>query len=685
MSQSTIDPAEIEAYRLQLRAAGFAPIPITGKAPLLKDWQKLGDATEHQIKGWSRVCPAATNTGMLTRTTPSLDVDILDPEAAEAVERLARERYEDRGVVLVRIGRSPKRAFPFRADTPFTKITINLIGPLGPEAGEKLEFLGEGQQIVVAGIHPDIGKPYSWRGGRPGEDFALEDLPPINVAEARELVTDAAELLIRDFGYARKGPPPKSNGNGQDRDDTPADWICDFSDHDALAALAMRLVKSGMHDGAVVAFLRAQVTALTNIDPDRKARRLKEIPRLVESARDKLDADEAPAQPAAQPTSLDLAVKVFEKWLLLDDSWPVYVTLGAIAANHLPGPPVWLGLIAPPSSAKTEILSAMLRLPKVELVTTASPAALLSGTPKKQAAKGAKGGLLSQIGPFGILVLKDFTSVLGLHRDSLSEMLDALREIYDGKWVRHLGTDGGRTLKWEGKLGLIFGCTEAYDSHYAIIGVLGDRFLLYRLPPSQHDQFEMAMLHSGERFKMMQDELAAAAAGLFAGLGDPLPSPRAMNAEESLRIKRKVILACHLRAGVNRDRYSRELEAVYGAEGAGRLGLSLERLLAGLDVIGIERETAMQIVEKTALDSVPPIRRKVYEELAGGRPKTTREVAAAADLPTTTVRRALEDITAHGLATRNRVKNDDGKDGRDDEWTQVELAIFAAPKTAPTT
>ena len=186
------------------------------------------------------------------------------------------------------------------------------------------------------------------------------------------------------------------------------------------------------------------------------------------------------------------------------------------------------------------------------------------------------------------------------------------------------------------------------------------------------------MLHTGDRFKLMQDELAAAAAGLFAGLGDPLPTPRPMTEEESLRIKKNVILACQLRAGVNRDRHTRELEAFYGAEGPGRLGLSLERLLAGLDIIGIDRETALAIVDKTALDSVPPIRLKVYEALADG-PKTTRAVATALDLPTSTVRRALEDVAAHHLANRQRDKTDEGKDSRDDIWTRIELKVFAEP------
>ena len=69
----------------------------------------------------------------------------------------------------------------------------------------------------------------------------------------------------------------------------------------------------------------------------------------------------------------------------------------------------------------------------------------------------------------------------------------------------------------------------------------------------------------------------------------------------------------------------------------------------------------------------PPIRRQAYDALKDG-PKKTREVATAIGMPTGTTRRALEDIIAQGLATRQRtksVKGNTSKEGRDDTWTRV--------------
>jgi putative DNA primase/helicase len=195
--------------RLRLLAAGYLPLPLYGKEPPvygknnarkgLAEWTELTTVTPEQIKMWERIWPDAVNTGMLTKLTPTFDADIMHLEAAEAVEDLVRERYEERGHTLIRIGKAPKRAIPFRTQEPFKKIIANLTAPDGSE--HKIEFLCDGQQVVVDGIHPDTGKPYSWHGGVPG-DIAHDELPYITGAEAQQLVDDVVKLLVDRFGFA---------------------------------------------------------------------------------------------------------------------------------------------------------------------------------------------------------------------------------------------------------------------------------------------------------------------------------------------------------------------------------------------------------------------------------------------------------------------------------------------------
>jgi hypothetical protein len=176
--------------RLQLHRNGYAPLPLIGKAPVLPKWTQT-EIDAWQIALWSSMYPQATNTGALTRLMPTLDLDILNEEAANAAEGIVRAHH---GPVLVRIGLPPKRAIPFRTDAPFKKITIDLID------GQKIEFLGHGQQVAVAGIHPDTGQPYQWHGGDLWHT-PRNQLPLIHEPEARALINEITEMLCRDFGY----------------------------------------------------------------------------------------------------------------------------------------------------------------------------------------------------------------------------------------------------------------------------------------------------------------------------------------------------------------------------------------------------------------------------------------------------------------------------------------------------
>jgi hypothetical protein len=115
--------ANLILLRHRLLISGYSPIPCNGKIPPLPEWEKQVNATAEQIKQWGDTFPHATNTGVLTRLVPTIDIDILNPEAAQAVETLVRERHEEHGNILVRFGLRPKRAIPFRTDEPFKKIT----------------------------------------------------------------------------------------------------------------------------------------------------------------------------------------------------------------------------------------------------------------------------------------------------------------------------------------------------------------------------------------------------------------------------------------------------------------------------------------------------------------------------------------------------------------------------------
>jgi hypothetical protein len=374
---------------------------------------------------------------------------------------------------------------------------------------------------------------------------------------------------------------------------------------------------------------------------------------------------EDPPAPRAGVVTLANVLRTFEDWLYLPDTGIVTVALAAVAANRMEGDPVWLLLIGPPASGKTETLDALLGLPGMHPAATLTEAALLSGVPKKEHAHDASGGLLRRVGEFGYLVLKDFTSVLSMSREVRTPLLAALREIHDGAWTRHIGVDGGRTLSWRGKCALIGGCTPIIDAHHAVIASMGERFLLCRLPDvDAQQQAKRALEHVGKE-AAMRKQLREATSALFAGF-----RPTELHFDEALsnRVSALAALVARARSAVERDGYRREIDLIPGTERPARLALSLARLYHGMVAIGADPADAWRLTANVGLDSVPSLRRNALDVLRENNERgTTTEIATLIRYPTITVRRALEDLAAHGVVTRHP-----GGKGKADEW-QISL------------
>jgi hypothetical protein len=360
-----------------------------------------------------------------------------------------------------------------------------------------------------------------------------------------------------------------------------------------------------------------------------------------------------PVEPTSsvEPTSIDAVIATFQRWLHLPDVTPLLAVLATVAANMLPGDPTWLLVVGPPSGGKTEILQAIRRVPKVFPAATLTEAALLSGTPQKDKSKAAHGGLLLEIGGFGIILCKDFGSVLSMNRDTRAQLLAALREVYDGEWTRHLGTDGGKTLHWEGHVGLIAGCTGEIDRHHAVIAAMGERFLTCRLP--ELDAIKLAtraLDHVGD-MPQMRTELSAAVAGLFT----VALVPAALTGDDKQWLAQLSTLVVSCRSAVDRDGYTREVELIPGAEAPARLATSLARLLSGLQALGVTHKEARRVVASVAMDSMPAIRKTAFDFLATqSEPVVTDAVALAANYPKNTMQRTLEDLHAYDVVERGR-------------------------------
>jgi hypothetical protein len=203
-------------------------------------------------------------------------------------------------------------------------------------------------------------------------------------------------------------------------------------------------------------------------------------------------------------------------------------------------------------------------------------------------------------------------------------------------------------LHWEGKVGFVGGVTPIIDRHHSVMGAMGERFIFYRLPEVDANQQAVhALSHAGHE-KQMRSELAYATAGLIADAQQP---PQ-LTSEETERLVRMSTLVVRARSAIERDGYSRDIELVPEPEAPTRIIVVLKRLLDGLGAVGLDRDIGWKVISKAALDSVPAIRVDCLRTLHahnGGEELDTNDIAGQIRYPATTTRRALEDLTAHGL------------------------------------
>jgi hypothetical protein len=366
------------------------------------------------------------------------------------------------------------------------------------------------------------------------------------------------------------------------------------------------------------------------------------------------------------PDAVDFQVvrETFTRHLvLLDVGGTLVLPLAAVAAHGLADEElVWLLIVGPPSSAKTEVLRALNGLPFVYPLSDLSARTFASGL---EIPGGGDPSLLNRLHN-ELLVMKDMTTVLEKQSDELRAILAQMREIYDGAFDRTWGT--GRELHWTGRLGFVAGVTGVIDRHHNAMATLGERFLLDR--PRQPDRRTIARrVLDRHDTAVMRAELRDAVHGFLMARRAPTPPSVSDDSRETLAEVADFVTRA--RSGVYRDGFTRKFLYAPDPEAPARLALVLRALARGIAVVFDAEHVTNQhlaLVLRAGLDSLPVLRRRVLDRLivpdlvaTGGL--ETSKLAEHIQAATETVRLVLEDLQGVGVVHRTR-----GGQGKADLW-----------------
>jgi hypothetical protein len=338
---------------------------------------------------------------------------------------------------------------------------------------------------------------------------------------------------------------------------------------------------------------------------------------------------------------------VYRKWLGQGyDIGALDAVLAAAAAGSLSGDPAWLLLVGGSGAAKTETIAPLAASGARVLSTITGEAALLSATPAERRAKNATGGLLRAVGKSGLVVIKDFTSVLSMHRDTRAAVLAALREIYDGHWSRNVGTDGGLTFTWQGRIVVIGAVTTAWDAHHQVVATMGDRFVLVRYRGEDRRAAGLQAIANVSREDGMRADLARAVKSVLKAAAS-LPAEPAVDDGAVGDLLDIADLVTRCRTPVERD-YQGNPVFAHALEMPTRFTKQLVQLVRGGLALGMSQDEAMAVAVRAARDSMPPQRLAVLADVAENPVSRTTDVARRLRMPWRSADRALVELQLLG-------------------------------------
>ena len=314
--------------------------------------------------------------------------------------------------------------------------------------------------------------------------------------------------------------------------------------------------------------------------------------------------------------------------------------------------PVWLMIIAPPSSGKTELLDIIRKVNKVHFLSNITAKTLFSGH------SSANGGFMIRVvKKLGILLFPDFTTIISQDSRNRNGIYNQLRVIYDGVAGLETGIETGNSKVWVGKIALIANVTEVIERLKDSSNDLGERFLYFNYYPKVDASKIIGLQNYDTNIKKkVQKRVIIFLESLKNNVSQFIITEE--DKEYLLRVSEFISIG---RSIVDRNSRTREVEHVHQPERPFRLFKALSSLFISLMLVNNNKERTKKIISSVSFSTIPLYRKKIVQIILHFKKEiSTNEFNSFLNISSSKIGRTLEDMVLQKMITI--VKKKDNKE-----------------------
>jgi hypothetical protein len=324
--------------------------------------------------------------------------------------------------------------------------------------------------------------------------------------------------------------------------------------------------------------------------------------------------------------------QVFDTYRLYADRGVVRMVALSVIANQLLDKgkkPLWVVFIAPPSGGKSDIIATISEIKKdgkhlCEKISDLTSASLASGMKTLE----GENSLLERLNKNGgMMVFKDFTTILSKRKEDLAMIMAYLREIYDEEFEKTFGN--GKKIEFKGKVGIIAACTTIIYHVLGELSVMGDRLMFYQIEQADKRDVQKKIFENEDAGIDGSKEMTSAMTDYIHGVMDHITANReailGYKIDKALRAELAdvSIFACAARTGVVWNYKKDTISFVPDGEAPHRMLKQFIAMATGLMVMNdaegagaVLTENDKKLIYKVAFDSVPSMRRQIIRIVA---------------------------------------------------------------------